>query len=113
MRQLAVEVHGQRTWRNTVIGEGSLEPVPPSSSSHNGEDEEQHLDWEGSMKCNSSVDVGGFVAGNVQVKDFVMLSITPSQPAKTPVLELALSVPIRIVTDSCGLEDVPGGDWSL
>ncbi|KAH6911521.1 hypothetical protein BKA70DRAFT_1423254 [Coprinopsis sp. MPI-PUGE-AT-0042] len=113
MRQLAVEVRGERTWRNTVIGEGSLEPVPPSSTSREcAEDEEEHLDWEGSLKCKDSVDVGGFMAGNVHVKDFVMLSITPTNPSKTHVLELALSIPIRLVTDSCEVEEVIGGDWT-
>jgi hypothetical protein len=132
IRQLAVEIHGQRTWRNTVLGEGSLEPVPPSSSSREcAEDEEEHLDWEGSLKCLESVTVGGFMAGNVHVKvcclvlsfcqvrsssmriqDFVMLSITPTNPSKTHVLELALSVPIRLVTDSCEVEEVTEGEWT-
>ncbi|KAG2009995.1 hypothetical protein CC2G_012856 [Coprinopsis cinerea AmutBmut pab1-1] len=114
MRQVTVEVRGEKAFRNTVIGEGSLTAVPPLMSScwsaTSSDCAEEHLDWEGTLKCDPSITVGGFIASNVQVKEFVMLNVTPQCPWKSPLLDLQLSIPIRLTTESYGEVPVPGID---
>lgn len=102
LRQVTVEVKGQKSWRNTTIGEGRVWPMPPLLSNCCPSGSSGHLDWEGELRVNQDVDVGGFNVANVQVKDFISLSLAPPCPQSSPLLELQLTVPIRLVTDSWG-----------
>lgn len=110
-RQVVVELRGMKAWRNVVIGEGTLSSVPPNMACYRPVDSdnecaEEHLDWEGTLKIDPSVTHGGFTAANLAVKEFVSLHILP--PARTPLQQLQVTVPIRIVTESYG--DLQGLD---
>ncbi|KAF8895614.1 hypothetical protein BD779DRAFT_1668859 [Infundibulicybe gibba] len=104
LRQILVEVRGIKSWRNVEIGEGSLVAVPPDSES-----DEETLNWEGELRCNDDVSVGGFTTDTVSVKDFIILAVTPSSQNKSQFLPMQDSLPIRLVTDSWA--DVPGFEW--
>ncbi|KAI0784756.1 hypothetical protein C8Q75DRAFT_699464, partial [Abortiporus biennis] len=100
LRQISARVHGQRAWRNTVLGEGKIWPVqphPPDLCSSS--DAEQALDWEGEVKCGGEVVTGGFNTGQMVVKDFFVLELKPHLPHSSPLLEHQNAHPIRIVTD--------------
>lgn len=65
------------------------------------------LDWDGTLRVASpeEVQVGGFAAwppvsgGGLMVKDFVMLSIVPPEPARNELVEHQWAHPVRLVTD--------------
>ncbi|KAK0441629.1 hypothetical protein EV421DRAFT_1711441 [Armillaria borealis] len=97
LRQIAVDVRGTRSWKNTTVGEGKIRPVPPASYSQSGSSQEESLDWEGEVQCLPSVNVGGFSAAGVAVKDFIVVTMTP--PTDSPFLPTINSIPIRLVTD--------------
>jgi hypothetical protein len=66
--------HGLNTWNNSILGEGTIWPIPPDSSScgattcRSSQCREGNIDWDGEVRCRSDVTVGGFNAANVQVK---------------------------------------------
>ena len=66
--------HGVNSWGNSVLGEGTLWPIPPDLSScgatscRSSQCREGNIDWDGEVRCRSDVTVGGFNAANVQVK---------------------------------------------
>jgi len=71
LRQVTLEIRGQKSWRNFVLGEGTLTAVPPppaTSSLPPSHTDDVHLDWTGDVLCDESVTVGGFIVGNAQVK---------------------------------------------
>lgn len=68
LRQISVETRGQKAWRNTVLAEGELGEVPPVLSPPCESAGTTHLDWEGELKPNKDLHVGGFQAGNIAVK---------------------------------------------
>ena len=70
---------GLNSWSNSVLGEGTIWPIPPDISScgntcRSSQCREGNIDWDGEVRCRSDVTVGGFVAANAQVK--VRFSIT-------------------------------------
>lgn len=101
LRQISVEVCGQKAWKNIELGEGTLSPRPPpiisSSSTTLGEDS---LDWEGEVRCEEGFSLPGFTTGDLMVKDFIVLSISPAEPTKSDLLSTQVSVGIRLVTES-------------
>ena len=69
LRQIIVSVFEQRAWRTCVIGEGNLRSLPPLLPDENTQLEDlQTVDWEGEVRCNESVQSGGFNVGNLTVK---------------------------------------------
>lgn len=101
LRQICARVHGQRAWRNIVLGEGKLWPTqPPESLLDPTVDADLSLDWEGEVRCNADVNVGGFSAGALVVKDFIVLELKPPVPETSPLIEMQHAHPIRLVTDT-------------
>jgi len=104
LRQVCVMVRNQTAWRNAVIGEGKLWPLPPSQMTSppvsDTSSQEESLDWEGEVRCGETVTTGGFNAGNVSVKDFIVLDLVPPDPEKSPLMSMQYALPIRLVTDS-------------
>ena len=180
LRQIIVEVRGQRAWRTSVLGEGKLTPSPPghsppctypyaytpqrqrsqnqpeffspSSSSSSlrptptpqpagvrrlstvysrfgglggyvfgsntgsrnitvpasepqgdpGSDPIESLDWDGTVRVNNPTEIqtGGFAAGCLVVKDFIVLELQPPDPSKNPLIALQHTHPIKLVTDA-------------
>ncbi|KAG5638677.1 hypothetical protein H0H81_011057 [Sphagnurus paluster] len=99
LRQTHVESRGRKGWKNTTIGDGEIWEVPPAICEAQGA---VHLDWEGELIAHDTIAVGGFAAGNVVVKDFIVLTVDPPTVGNHPstFLALQMSVPVRIVTDS-------------
>ncbi|KAF8908861.1 hypothetical protein CPB84DRAFT_1766171 [Gymnopilus junonius] len=103
LRQVSVSMRSVNSWKNTAMGQATLWPIPPdlgSCCSSTAQCREGHVDWEGEVQCNKDITVGAFEAGNVNVKDFITLVLTPPQPYKSPWLQLQVTIPIRLVTDS-------------
>lgn len=134
LRQIIVEVRGQRAWRTTVLGDGKLSPSPPShrppttyphlqptpsrpsmmrraSSTYSRgtssqpdptADPIESLDWDGTVRVSNPTEIqsGGFAAGNLVVKDFIVLELEPPDPSRNPLMALQHAHPIRLVTDS-------------
>ncbi|TFK44842.1 hypothetical protein BDQ12DRAFT_673669 [Crucibulum laeve] len=101
-RQVVLEMNSKRRFRTLVIGNAKLKPVPPlvTKSQDTLSSDEVHIDWEGEVRCRSEVSCGGFSVGGLIVKDFLVLSLTPSSPRSSPLLPLQLAHPIKLVTDS-------------
>jgi hypothetical protein len=61
-RQIRVEINGKRVSRTIALGEGTLRTLTPnlSLSSALSDDVLESLDWEGEVKCNKDVTIGGF-----------------------------------------------------
>ena len=60
---------------NSILGEGTIWPIPPDLSSCGSTTcrssqcrQGNSIDWDGEVRCRSDVTVGGFNAANVQVK---------------------------------------------
>lgn len=73
LRQISVTTQGQNVWRNVVLREGTVNPLPPHLSSCCTTTQgcrDGHVDWEGELKAaeENDITVGGFNAANVHVK---------------------------------------------
>lgn len=71
LRQITVEVRGQKAWRNCILGEGKLSALPPAESNLGFSPlnfQEDCLDWKGELRCEQKITVGGFNTGNLVVK---------------------------------------------
>ncbi|KAK0452431.1 hypothetical protein EV421DRAFT_1888171 [Armillaria borealis] len=98
VRQVSVEVDGNVSSRNVGIGEGTLRPVPPLASEiQPGPEIEKHMDWEGELRCQPDVEVGGFFTAGASVKDFIIASLYP--PVRSDFPHSRNGIRIRIVTD--------------
>ncbi|CAL1712387.1 unnamed protein product [Somion occarium] len=102
LRQILVKVNGTKSWRNIVLGEGKMYPVQAQYHACPGAESyaEQALDWEGELKCNGDVTVGGFNSGPLVLKDFIMIELKPASPETSPLLEHQHPHPVRLVTDT-------------
>ncbi|KAF9049864.1 hypothetical protein BJ165DRAFT_1454372 [Panaeolus papilionaceus] len=107
-RQVVVEMQGKRRYRSFTLGTGTMKPVPPFVSTSRSQqmgccdvkEGDIVLDWKGEVKCWQDVKAGGFASGNLLVKDFLVLALTPPNPRSSFLTPLQLSHPIRLVTDS-------------
>ncbi|KAG7451594.1 uncharacterized protein BT62DRAFT_991108 [Guyanagaster necrorhizus] len=102
-RQVSVEVRGIRSYQTMKTGEGKIRSVPPyprgcRNPCSDGTSQDDHLDWEGEVKCKSNVTVGGFSAAGVSVKDYIVISLKP--PSESPFLSAEGCIPILLVTDT-------------
>ncbi|KAH8823809.1 hypothetical protein DL96DRAFT_1468914 [Flagelloscypha sp. PMI_526] len=96
IRQIVADIRGIRTFKNLRIGHGQLLPLPQARALPCN-DCEIALDWMGSLTAESEISFGGFTTGNLTMKDFVMLTITPSCNSNFKNFKLPVSV--RLVTD--------------
>lgn len=104
LRQVSVVIREEKSFVNITLGEGTIWPIPPDLSSCSAtcrpsQCRESNIDWEGEVRCRSDVTVGGFNAANVQVKDFIVVSISPPTLTSS-LLEHQVNVPVKLVTDS-------------
>ena len=72
LRQTSVVIRGTN-WSNSILGEGTIWPIPPDLSSCDAtcrasEGHEGNIDWDGEVRCRSNVSAGGFDAPNLRVK---------------------------------------------
>ncbi|THU83587.1 hypothetical protein K435DRAFT_689273 [Dendrothele bispora CBS 962.96] len=110
LRQLLVQIHDHSKYiKNTIIGEGSVQEIPPHKDDmvQEGIDESNEgvLNWKGELSiCNHGVGlVGGFDAGALAVRDFIVLQVRPLSPNSSLLLR-ETSVRIKLVTDVAGSE---------
>ncbi|KAF5333013.1 hypothetical protein D9758_015189 [Tetrapyrgos nigripes] len=104
LRQTSVEINGERGWKNSTIGKGTVRGIPPPFSHLTCASREGSLDWEGEIQVSKSVLVGGFNAGSLCIKDFIVLSVKPSS-SRSYLQSLELAVNVRLVTESAGIPD--------
>ncbi|KAH7927817.1 hypothetical protein BV22DRAFT_1060350 [Leucogyrophana mollusca] len=99
LRQTTVDVRGSNAvvmgtktdiWRVDCIGEGAFR--------HAG-DGPDWISFSGEIFISSDVKIGGFKAGGLSVRDYMVLSVCPPDPVKAPFKELRQVVPIRLATD--------------
>ncbi|KAF9073476.1 hypothetical protein BDP27DRAFT_1215896 [Rhodocollybia butyracea] len=105
MRQIYGEVYGQKGLKNLTLAEGKFSPRPPpfTASSigpiHGNWATEESLDWEGEIQCDEDL-IPGFVTEGLSVKDFLMFSVSPQDPAKSDLIANQVLVVINLVTES-------------
>lgn len=97
-----MEVCGQKAWKNIELGEGTLSPRPPPIIAPSGATQlgEDSLDWEGEVRCEEGLSLPGFITGDLMIKDFIVLSISPPDPTKSDLLSTQVPVGIKLVTES-------------
>ncbi|KAJ7914479.1 hypothetical protein B0H13DRAFT_2002787 [Mycena leptocephala] len=95
------------TWRVQRIGEGHSRPLPPvvnfdcdCRSACICDTSVETVDWDGEVKCDSTVTVGGFQAAGLTVKDFIVVEIVPPNAVLSPLLTIQHAIPIRFVTET-------------
>ncbi|KAF7335817.1 hypothetical protein MVEN_02237700 [Mycena venus] len=109
-RMVSFEYRGKSTWRVHRIGEGSFRPLPPvvdfdcdcrlGPACDSCNSSVVILDWDGEVKCDSSVTVGGFQAAGLTVKDFITIEIVPPKAGASLLLSIQHAIPIRLVTET-------------
>ncbi|KAF9646697.1 hypothetical protein BDM02DRAFT_3099426 [Thelephora ganbajun] len=77
-------------WDMTTIGEGRFKLF------NHGSD---WITFYGEIPISSEVKVSGFKAAGLLVRDFLSLTMVPSDPAKSPFKEFHQTIPIRLTTD--------------
>lgn len=97
LRQSTVDVRNSLSmaaktdiWRVDCIGWGAFKHVG---------DGPNWISFSGEIIIDDNVDLGGFRAGGLSVKDCIVLSIIPPDPVKSPFRELRQVVPVRLTTD--------------
>ncbi|EKM48998.1 uncharacterized protein PHACADRAFT_214550 [Phanerochaete carnosa HHB-10118-sp] len=103
LRQVSARVNGLKAWRNAVIGEGAVWPVggPPDIDCDGGDGAAwSALDWAGELRVDKDVETQSFAVGDLSVKDFIVVHLSPPHSDSSPFLEMQLSHPIRLVTDT-------------
>jgi len=106
IRQMAVDVRGiskshpvlrgnnTDIWKTVTIGEGTFSRF--DSEGGGGHD---WMAWTGEVRIDKSVVVAGFKASGFSVKDYILLTMTPSDPGKAPFMDVRLTIPIKLTTD--------------
>ncbi|PCH40301.1 hypothetical protein WOLCODRAFT_67744 [Wolfiporia cocos MD-104 SS10] len=97
LRQTNVDVRnavilGTKTdiWQTLEIGNGTFRLTG---------DGPDWIAFAGEVYVKSQIKVGGFKAGGLTIKDFLVLSMTPPEPTKAPFNELRQVIPVRLTTD--------------
>ncbi|KIJ53519.1 hypothetical protein M422DRAFT_25386 [Sphaerobolus stellatus SS14] len=117
LRQVSIKVNNVDLWRSYIIGEGQLKYVPtidgiwlknvtrPKKGSNDSLASSSELEgwaaheWEGEVKTDKEISVGGFKIGDMSVKDFIVLSVIPPNPHSGHLLEVKRVIPIQLTTD--------------
>ncbi|KIY65748.1 hypothetical protein CYLTODRAFT_456010 [Cylindrobasidium torrendii FP15055 ss-10] len=89
IRQITVEIRGERTSRMLPIGDGRILSIPSAS--------DDVLDWEGKLCVNSNmIRAGAFVASGVSVRDFIQVTLYP--PIDSSFQMTQMHIPVRLAT---------------
>ncbi|GJE99014.1 hypothetical protein PsYK624_152520 [Phanerochaete sordida] len=102
LRQITSTINGMKAWRNKVIGEGTVWPVGRPQNVKLDERSDRHaaLDWAGELRVDRTVSVPSFAVEDLSVKDFIVLHVSPPRPEMSPLDELNIVHPVRLVTDT-------------
>ncbi|KAF9220885.1 hypothetical protein BS17DRAFT_786128 [Gyrodon lividus] len=114
LRQTGIRMYEQSLSSSRVLGEGEMEPSQSLPSKHHtfqrhplGEGLDS-LDWDGELRCSEDATVASFITSQLHVKDLIVLSITPRQPLRSPLLAVKHCHPVKLVTDPWYNEAIPG-----
>ncbi|KAF9262858.1 hypothetical protein L218DRAFT_367276 [Marasmius fiardii PR-910] len=99
LRQITLEVNGQKDWRSCALAYGEIHAVSPPISNPACTSQDS-LDWEGTIQVPKQLECPSFFARHLNVKDFIVLSVVPAEPALASFGSHRSFVPIKIVTDS-------------
>jgi len=82
-------------WRVDQIGEGTFTLV---------ENDENHISYSGEISIDPAVKIRGFKVAGLSINDFILFTVSPLDPAKSPFQDLREIVPVYLSTDPC--EDI-------
>ncbi|KAG7088163.1 hypothetical protein E1B28_012185 [Marasmius oreades] len=101
LRQASLNIDGPKAWRNNVIADSKLWPIPPPVGSITNAAclREDSLDWQGELEIPKTLSAPGFHAGDLHVKDFILLTVIPAD-RKSKLQYHQSHIAIKIVTDS-------------
>ncbi|KAF9262856.1 hypothetical protein L218DRAFT_959687 [Marasmius fiardii PR-910] len=102
LRQVSLDINGQKAWRNNILAYGKLWPIPPpvSSITNTACSREDSLNWQGELQIPKSLSSPSFNAGDLNVKDFIVLTVLPAEPRKSLLKYHQSTVSIKVVSDS-------------
>ncbi|EJD01352.1 uncharacterized protein FOMMEDRAFT_169490 [Fomitiporia mediterranea MF3/22] len=87
-------------WKTVQIGEAAFRRYGADAGRASlGGGGKDWVAWFGEVRVDRSVKVGSFKASGLNVKDFIVLSMHPPDPAKSPFMDVRLVVPIKLTTD--------------
>ncbi|KXN85328.1 hypothetical protein AN958_11428 [Leucoagaricus sp. SymC.cos] len=100
-REIMVAIRGKKVYRTVAIGSGTVKAIPPTDLGRiSVPPEDVCLEWEGEVKCWDQVTCGGFNVGCLNVKDYIVLALTPPLSKTYPELvELQIAHPVKFVTE--------------
>ncbi|KAF5354938.1 hypothetical protein D9756_005408 [Leucocoprinus leucothites] len=101
-REIVVKIRGKKAAKTVSIGSGKLRPVPPTDLGVGGASTPQDdmcLEWEGDVKCEEKVTSGGFDIGCLDVKDYIVLVLSPPSSKNPQLIGMQLAQPVKFVTD--------------
>ncbi|TFL01425.1 hypothetical protein BDV98DRAFT_568080 [Pterulicium gracile] len=118
MRQVIVDLMGEKSWRNIEHAHGDVRALPPPMTCGNeGEGcgcDTVFLDWEGEVRSADEVSVGGFNSGALIVRDFLQLEIAPAHQKSSKILPSLKRQVIKLVTDPFEDDQPEGQDaWMI
>jgi hypothetical protein len=97
MRQTTVDVRnamvlGTKTdiWKTDCIGEGAFRHAGGGP---------RWVAFSGEIFIDDHIAIGGFKTVGFSVRDYLVLTMNPPDPIKSPFKELRMVVPIRLATD--------------
>ncbi|KAF9523369.1 hypothetical protein CPB83DRAFT_862973 [Crepidotus variabilis] len=108
IRRLTVSVRGNKCSRNKILATAVISPTPPDASECCSDMRNclrGYVNYEGELRLPSQ-EAGSFKVANVQVEDFIQLTLLPQKDRRSPLLGLNLMVPVRLVTDSAHAHEV-------
>ncbi|KAI5889261.1 uncharacterized protein SCHCODRAFT_02509664 [Schizophyllum commune H4-8] len=111
IREVMMEVRGNRLTRSEPIGDGHLWPVPPSARSCECSTRAGDAEWEGELSCRKEVTVGSFAVGGLWVQDYIHLELQPLRPGM--MRPSRHRVPIKLTTDPFAEPEDPVTDGVL
>ncbi|ESK95174.1 hypothetical protein Moror_13809 [Moniliophthora roreri MCA 2997] len=102
LRQTSLEIDGQKAWRNSTLATGEIRPIPPPMSTITDPtgSREESFDWEGEVEVPTNISCPSFNVGDLAVKDFLVLTVIPSDPRQSALTHHQTYVSIKLVTDS-------------
>ncbi|KAH8118425.1 hypothetical protein DFH11DRAFT_1723335 [Phellopilus nigrolimitatus] len=95
-------------WKTVQIGEGVFRGYGTDARREDGANLGGGRDWVawyGELKVDRSVKIAGFKASGLHVKDFIVLSMHPEDPGKSPFSDARLVIPIKLTTDAWSTDE--------
>ncbi|KAL5527475.1 hypothetical protein ACEPAG_6266 [Sanghuangporus baumii] len=98
-RTMPVRGNNTDIWKTVQIGEGVFRRHGTDAKRASFGGGQDWAAWSGEIILDRNVKVGGFRASGLNVKDFIVLSMHPPDPAKSPFTDVRVVVPIKLATD--------------